>query len=230
MAKLKEQSGETADLIGFFDGFKDHPKDPDSSRPKRSKITISAAKQKEAFRTLTEFQRELGVPEGSDLIADHNDPLVRWAAKVTKTLTQKEARSSDYSFLDWKGGIEKECGTMRKFGVLGEVYPRDEVTTRKHYNEAQLLGAWAVKNFELTQKEWEARYRCVYGGHQPIRADGSTALYVSSASLPASLRDMRIFSVIASLYSWDIFAGDVTVHILMLLPLPTVSFVCLMNR
>ena len=44
----------------------------------------------------------------------------------------------------------------------------------------------------------------------PKRADGSTALYASSASLPASLRDLRIFSAIASLRSWCISAGDVT--------------------
>ena len=36
------------------------------------------------------------------------------------------------------------------------------------------------------------------------------ALYVSSASLPASLRDLRIFVVISSLYSWIVWAGDFT--------------------
>ena len=50
----------------------------------------------------------------------------------------------------------------------------------------------------------------MYGGNDPRRADGSTALYASSASLPASLRDMRLFATAASLHSWDIKAGDVT--------------------
>ena len=145
-----------------------------------------------------------------DEFVDHNDPLIAWAARVTRTLTQKQARSAEYNWLDWEGGIAKECGTMKNFGVLGQVFDRDEVKGRRHYNEAQLLGAWAVKQVELEKEKWEARYRCVYGGHQPIRADGSTALYVSSASLPASLRDLRIFTVVASLYNWVIHGGDVT--------------------
>ena len=37
---------------------------------------------------------------------------------------------------------------MRKFGVFGKVYARDDVKDRKYYNEASLLGAWAVKGAE----------------------------------------------------------------------------------
>ena len=99
---------------------------------------------------------------------------------------------------------------MRSFGVFGKVYAEADVIGSRYYNVAMLLGAWAVKNWELARDKWDARYRCVYGGNQPRRADGSTALYATNASLPASLRDLRIFAVIASLHSWKIWLGDVT--------------------
>ena len=101
---------------------------------------------------------------------------------------------------------------MKRFEVLGEVYAYRDVKDRKHFNVAQMLGAWAIKNYELAREFWEARYRAVYGGHDPRRADGSTALYASSAmgaTLPAALLPLLnpFSSIIAFVSFCNVFSS-----------------------
>ncbi|MAJ61403.1 MAG: hypothetical protein CL936_14935 [Deltaproteobacteria bacterium] len=199
-AKRREALGETGDLIGHHDNVPERP----------SRIKLKQRKQKQAIRELLDFQKRVGAPQAEDVYTDHSDPLVSWVARVTKTLTKREAASDDYNWLDWDGGIQKECKTMRNFGVFGDVYPSREAKKRPYFNLAKLLGAWAVKNSELDKSKWDPRYRAVFGGNDTRRADGTSALYATSASLPASLRDLRLFTVVASLYSWVVKAGDVT--------------------
>ena len=213
LAKELEALGQTEELIGFYrDVDKACANDKGEQRRLPSKVKFKRRKQKQAIQALINFQESMGAPKDPyEAFADHSDPLVSWVARVTRTLTKQEARSPDYNWMDWESAIATECQTMRNFGVLGGVFARPEVAhSRPFYNEARLLGAWAAKNAEQDRCKWDARYRCVYGGNDPRRADGSTALYASSASLPASLRDMRLFATAASLHSWDIKAGDVT--------------------
>ena len=205
-AKNLEAQGKTDELIGHMD----HDRVPADAKI-HARIKFKPGKQKQAIQELIKFQQTVGAPSTSEGFSDHDDPLTKWAARVTKTLTRTEAlKDVKYNHLDWDKAIQKECKTMRTFGVMGKVYAEEEVINRRFYNVARLLGAWAIKNFELLLSMWDPRYRCVYGGNDPRRADGSTALYATSASLPASLRDFRIFAVIASLHSWSLWLGDVT--------------------
>ena len=204
--KQFEARGETDELIGHID----HQRVPVKEKI-NARIKLKPGKQKQAIKELIDFQKTVGAPSTSEGFSDHDDPLTKWVARVTKTLNRNEAlKDGRYNVLDWDAGIQKECKTMRSFGVMGKVYAEDEVIHRRFYNVARLLGAWAIKNIELAVDSWQARYRCVYGGNDSRRADGSTAYYATSASLPASLRDFRIFAVIASLHSWTIWLGDVT--------------------
>ena len=205
-AKKLEADGNTDELIGHMD----HDRVPSDTKI-HARIKFKPGKQKEAIKELIKFQETVGAPSTSEGFSDHDDPLTKWVARVTKTLTRNEAlKNEKFNGLDWDKAIQKECKTMRTFGVMGKVYAEEEVIHRRFYNVARLLGAWAVKNYELLFAMWDPRYRCVYGGNDPRRADGSTALYATSASLPASLRDFRIFAVIASLHSWSLWIGDVT--------------------
>ena len=104
LAKGKEASGDTDDLIGYFDELSRNDK------PLRSRIKLKKEKQKEAIRKLLDFQVSMGVPNDGKGFVDHQDPyihepciddaeflqisnpdLASWAAKVTRTLTRKQA-------------------------------------------------------------------------------------------------------------------------------------------
>ena len=84
----------------------------------------------------------MGAASTSEGFSDHDDPLTKWVARVTKTLHRNEGlKDSRYNGLDWDAGIQKECEAMRAFGVMGKVNAEDEVIHRCFFNVAKLLGA-----------------------------------------------------------------------------------------
>ena len=150
----------------------------------------------------------LSVHPGDDLAAKR-EKLVRHLVKVTKTLTKKEAREGEWSYLDWDAAVRKEATVFRNHSVFGEVV-EDGPEVRQHpkFNVARLLTAWAVKGAECPE-DAVPRVRGVYGGNDARDASGAKAVFERIASLPASLHEVRLFLLVCVAMKWDIFLGDI---------------------
>ena len=93
-------------------------------------------------------------------------------AGVTQPVTRRQLTKEPYSKHDWAKSYDVECDKV--FGTYGVIaYPVTFEEVPENATFAEMLAVYAIKGFDLSFLEQQAKVRIVYGGHWIRGYDGS---------------------------------------------------------